>query len=76
LYKARNFPKSMNDEDRAIWERFRERKLLGGKEASKLARYFARLEELKTQTDLTQNERYLLEELELYGQSIIPAELA
>ena len=74
LYKARNFPKSMNDNDRVIWERFRERKLLGGKEASRLARYFARLEELKQRTDLTQNERYLLEELELYGQSILPSD--
>jgi exodeoxyribonuclease I len=74
LYKARNFPRAMNDDDRALWERFRERKLMGGKEASKLARYFARLEELKQRTDLTQNERYLLEELELYGQSILPTD--
>jgi exodeoxyribonuclease I len=74
LYKARNYPKAMSDEDRVIWERFRERKLLGGKEASKLARYFARLEELKSRTDITQNERYLLEELELYGQSILPSD--
>jgi len=75
LYKARNFPKAMNDEDRATWERFRERKLLGGKEASKLVRYFARIEELKQRTGLTQNERYLLEELELYGQSIMPSDI-
>lgn len=75
LYKARNFPGAMSDDDRMIWERFRERKLLGGKESSKLARYFARLEDLKKRTDLTDNERYLLEELELYGQSILPSDL-
>jgi exodeoxyribonuclease I len=72
LYKARNFPNSLNDDERALWERFRERKLLGGKATSRAARYFERLGQLAEQKNLTGQQKYLLEELQLYGQSILP----
>ncbi len=72
LYKARNYPQSLSDEDRETWEVHRERKLLSGKNESKLARYFDRLRQISERTDLSQNEKYLLEELRLYGESIIP----
>lgn len=74
LYKARNYPKSLSDEERAAWEQFRQRKLLGGKQNSRLARYFNRLGELAVRTDLTAKQQYLLEELQLYGQSIMPVD--
>ncbi|MDB5185934.1 MAG: Exodeoxyribonuclease [Candidatus Saccharibacteria bacterium] len=76
LYKARNFPKSLSDEDREAWERFRERKLLGGGTKSRMARFFGRLAELGKQDDLSENQRYLLEELQLYGQSIVPSDIS
>jgi exodeoxyribonuclease I len=72
LYKARNYPKALTDEERATWETFRERKLLGGGEQSRAAKFFNRLSELAQRTDLTDEQRYLLEELQLYGQSILP----
>lgn len=72
LYKARNYPKSMSAEDRAQWERFRERRLLGGGEASRAAKYFARLAELAKDDKLSGEQQYILEELQLYGQSILP----
>lgn len=72
LYRARNFPQSLTDEQRVDWERYRERKLLGGKQSSKLAKYFERLSELANQPSLSQEKQYLLEELQLYGQSIMP----
>ncbi len=72
LYKARNYPKSLSDEERDAWELFRQRKLLGGKTNSRAAHYFERLAQLSAQTNLTANQRYLLEELQLYGQSILP----
>lgn len=75
LYKARNFPKTLTDEERVNWEQFRQRKLLGGKQNSRLARFFNRLAELAEQTNLSQRDQYLLEELQLYGQSIVPVEL-
>lgn len=75
LYKARNFPKSLTDDERAAWEQFRQRKLLGGKQSSRLALFFNRLGEIAERKDLSATDRYLLEELQLYGQSIMPVEL-
>lgn len=72
LYKARNYPRSLTDEERMNWEQFRTRKLLGGKQNSRLAKFFDRLGELAARTDLSEKDQYLLEELQLYGQSIMP----
>ncbi len=72
LYKARNYPQSLSPEEREIWEKFRYEKLVGGGEKSALSRYFMRVSELAKSTDLTSSQQYLLEELQLYGESIIP----
>lgn len=72
LYKARNFPKSLNAEEMEWWEKFKARKLLDGGQASRAARYFKRIEELMGARGTTAEQRYLLEELNLYGQSAIP----
>ncbi|HVX56783.1 MAG TPA: hypothetical protein VHA37_03560, partial [Candidatus Saccharimonadales bacterium] len=74
LYKARNYPASLTSEERAVWEMFCRQRLFEGGTSSRLARYFARLEELATGAELNGEQRYLLEELQLYGQSIVPAE--
>ncbi len=73
LYKARNFPKLLSDADRETWQKFCERRLLGGKQNSRAARFFDRLGQLAEQKDLTDKKRYLLEELQLYGQSVLPS---
>lgn len=72
LYKARNFSKFLSDEERDIWEKYRTRKLLSGKDNSKAAIYFKLLSEIAAKTDISDEKRYLLEELQLYGQSILP----
>lgn len=74
-YKARNYPDSMTDEDRAAWEEFRKQQLLGGDANSRAARYFKRLAELAAQDNLTPEKQFLLEELQLYGQSILPVDI-
>lgn len=71
LYKARNYPKTLTDEERKVWEAYRQQRLLGKGAENRVNRYFARIEELAT-TKLTQNQRYLLEELKLYGESLLP----
>jgi exodeoxyribonuclease-1 len=73
LYKARNFPKSLNQEEQEKWEQFRKYKLLDGGENSKSSRYFKRLNELSANAAKDGQTQYLLEELNLYGQSILPA---
>lgn len=71
LYKARNFPKYLTDEERAIWESHREHALVGGGTGSRFAQFGARLQELAQTTSDSQKE-FLLEELRLYAESIMP----
>ncbi len=71
-YKARNYPKSLTDEERTAWESYRSTALTSGGEQSSLARFGARLAILSTKEDATDEQRYLLEELNLYAQSILP----
>ncbi len=73
LYKARNHPKTLTGEERAEWERFCQQRLLGGGHQSRMAKFYARLEELGAREGLTSHQKYLLEELSLYAQSIMPA---
>jgi len=72
LYKARNFPASLTPEEREAWEKFRYNRLLSGGERSQLSLYFTRLGELAERKGLTSSQQYLLEELQLYGESIMP----
>ncbi|HKR81574.1 MAG TPA: exodeoxyribonuclease I [Candidatus Saccharimonadales bacterium] len=74
LYKARNFPKALTTEERAAWDAFCRRRLLDGGQHSRLAKYFQRIQEAANRDHLTGEQEYLLEELKLYGESIMPAE--
>ena len=76
LYKARNFPETLTAEERQTWEQFCAARLLEGGHSSALAKYFQRLQALAATPGLSEQKRYLLEELQLYGESIMPAELA
>jgi exodeoxyribonuclease-1 len=69
-YKARNYPESLSSEEREAWDTFCREKLLAGGNNSPLARYFARLQQLATSASA--DKAFLLEELQLYGQSIMP----
>ncbi len=72
LYKARNYPKALDQSEMAAWDEFCQQKLLSGDADSRLAKYFARLQELSKEK-LTGGQQYLLEELRLYGESIVPS---
>lgn len=76
LYKARNYPELLTSEERQAWEQFCAARLLSGGNGSRLAKYFARIQELAANAATTREQRYLLEELQLYGESIMPAESA
>ena len=71
LYKARNFSKYLTDEERAAWEQERYHRLMDGGTESRLSRYMHRLGEL-AETEKGSDKRYLLEELQLYAESIMP----
>lgn len=72
LYRARNFPETLSAEDRRAWDQFCSRRLLDGGTHSRLATYFERIQSLAAGARVTQSQRYLLEELRLYGESIMP----
>lgn len=71
LYKARNYPKYLNDEEREVWEEHRKHVLLSGGGDSKLARFTKELQEL-SQSRTDSNSQYLIQELQLYAESIVP----
>jgi exodeoxyribonuclease-1 len=71
LYVARNYPMVLDAENRQLWEHFRERKLVSG---GQLNAYQKRLSELNARKGITSDQRYVLEELRLYGESIMPGE--
>jgi len=68
LYKARNFPKFLDDKEQAEWQAFITAKL-----SPQLPGFFKRLEELAKTPGLDAGKQYLLEELNLYTQSISSA---
>ncbi|HYF96570.1 MAG TPA: hypothetical protein VD947_00865, partial [Patescibacteria group bacterium] len=71
-YKARNFSKFLSDEERAKWEEHRIQLLLGGKESSMLAKFMTRLQEVSAREGLSADQQYLLEELRLWAENIVP----
>lgn len=73
LYKARQYPKSLSDTEQKTWENYCQHQLLNGNEQSRLANYFKRIDEIAKNQDLNQNQKYLLEELKLYGEYVMPA---
>jgi len=75
LYKARNYPSSLTSEERAQWDSFCAEKLFSGEQASRLAEYFARLGELSKDNPATGDKAFLLQELQLYGESIMPGDV-
>lgn len=71
LYKARNYSKNLSQEEQTAWNQFCAKKLLSSGNNSQLAKYFSRLQELTDQKPNGQ-QKYLLEELKFYGESIVP----
>jgi exodeoxyribonuclease-1 len=74
LYKARNFPASLSSEELAAWDAYRTQKLFAGGRKSQLALFFDRLAVLASEP-LDDSKKFLLEELQLYGQSIMPGDV-
>ena len=75
LYLARNYKASLTAKETQGWTDYLERRLFKGGEASTLAVYFKRIAELKQQR-LDPRSQVLLEDLKLYGESLIPSDIA
>lgn len=66
-YKARQFPDSLSETEHTKWEKFRSQKL-----QMLLPRYFDRLQQLQ----IAGGDTYILEELQLWAESIVPSEFS
>lgn len=74
LYKARNYPGSLSAEERQAWEKHISSQLFDGGQNSRLSQYFGRLQELAS-SELPSHKEYILEELQLYGESVMPSDI-
>lgn len=73
-YRARNYPFSLNDDERSRWEEFRQQRLLGPENGGHLTmtELFAKLNELYQKPELSDSQKEILEELALYAEAIYP----
>lgn len=68
-YKARNFPKSLSEQESIDWEKWRSKKITNALPA--YAKSMQRLADSK----LDENKRFVLEELRLWAESILPVDI-
>ncbi len=71
-YKAHNFKQYLTESDRTAWDEYCYERLMAGGAKSRLARYMHRLSELAASSGGRADKQYLLEELQLYAESIMP----
>lgn len=72
-YRARNYPSTLSPEEAERWERFRAQRLMRPKAGWRsLVDYGRELQRLAADPSLPPEKRHILEELHLYGESLIP----
>ena len=72
-YRARNYPNTLSGEEMERWEAFRTERLMNPKKGWRsLEAYGLELQRLASDPELTQRSRQILEDLHLYGESLIP----
>jgi len=68
-YKARNFPKSLAEDEAIAWEKWRAAKI-----SVELPSFVKSLQKLSTETT-DENKSFILQELHLWAESILPTDL-
>jgi exodeoxyribonuclease-1 len=66
-YKARNYPQSLAEDEVALWEKWR-----GERIKKQLASFVPRLQQLATVHAGDESKEYILQELQLWAESIVP----
>lgn len=70
-YKARNYPRSLSDKEKDIWKDYVAKRLTkGAGNSPSLEAYFKSIEAM-TKIKKDETSRFLLEELKLYGESLL-----
>lgn len=68
-YKARNYPESLAEDEVAVWEKWRSERI-----KKQLATFVPRLQQLATLHAGDDSKEYILQELQLWAESIVPLE--
>ncbi|MCK0163743.1 exodeoxyribonuclease I [Marinobacter sp. S6332] len=72
-YRARNYPDSLTSEESERWEQFRTQRLMTPKKGwLSLEAFGLELQRLASDPELTPQKQQILEDLHLYGESLIP----
>lgn len=72
-YRARNYPDTLIDDERERWETFRQKRLMEpGKGWLSLEAFGQELQRLAQDPSMTPEKMQVLEDLHLYGESIMP----
>jgi exodeoxyribonuclease-1 len=72
-YKARNFPRSLTGSEREAWESYRSKRIIEGANGQLSIQQFAkRLSEIAAAKQSDDQVQYLLQELQLYAESMVP----
>ena len=71
-YKAKHFPLSLSEDEKQLWEQYRSRRLKGALPPRGMEAFMNTLQQLAIGAD--DNQKFLLQELKLYGESVAPFE--
>ncbi|MEQ5837577.1 exodeoxyribonuclease I [Marinobacter sp. NFXS9] len=72
-YRARNYPQTLDSEEQERWEAFKQQRLMHPKAGWRsLEGFFADIQQRLQSPELEAKDRHVLEELALYGESLIP----
>lgn len=70
LYKAHNFPKKLLEDEAREWEALRLERITKAK--FNIEKYMKRIAELADDKSIKDRDKFILEELKLYGESLLP----
>jgi len=74
LYKARQFPKSLSQDEQGKWHDYKYNRLMSGDTSSRLARYFSEIQKL-AESGLGESQQNALQDLWYWGESIAPVDV-
>ncbi|MEI7838412.1 MAG: exodeoxyribonuclease I [bacterium] len=74
LFVARNYPDQKTDEIDALWQKHKINSLLKGEDKSKMANYLKSIADIQLKPNLTSDQIYLMEELKLWAEAIMPVD--
>ena len=74
LYVSRNFPENKTDDINKSWQKHRLEYFYSGGKNSRAEIYHQKISEILSDPKITSDKRYLMEELKLWAEAIMPVD--